>query len=78
MAKLVADDIRTLKILSQRSCHDDEDAPISQLSRLVYMGLAGVSGHEYMKWGGKLHTVREVCITDAGRAALSEAQEGRK
>jgi len=72
MRNLIPDDFRTLSILNKRSCHDVEGNPLHQLSRLIHMGFAMVNGNEYKTWGGKRYRVREVCIADAGRAALND------
>ena len=75
MADLTPEDFRVLRILSKRSCHDTEDEPIHQLSRLISMGLARIEGHEFLRWAGRRHKVREVMITDAGRAALGDSDD---
>lgn len=66
---LSADEIRTLRVLSERPAHDTEERPLRVLQSLIGKGLATVAERYYATWGGRRRLCREVRLTDAGRAA---------
>jgi hypothetical protein len=63
-----------LKCLTEENLHDTEDRRLSHVDHLIGAGFARIERFYYSFWGGRSHKVREITITDAGRAALRDAK----
>lgn len=61
-----------LKCLKQENAHDTEDRRIAILDTLIEAGLARIERHYFSRWGGRLHNVREVTLTDQGFDSTKE------
>lgn len=71
--RMTTDERWALKCLGQENSHDTEGRRIAIVDTLIEAGLARVERHYFSRWGGRLHRVREVTLTERGLAALKES-----